>query len=578
MLALLVASLLPGVQPRQFDDVTDEIGLGEVETTRLCFVDLNRDGYSDLVVDRHRVFLNVAAEPGQGAAGRRFVELAAEEAGLPAPVDGGPVVFADLDNDGIVDALVTRAVDRLNPDWDDHGRRTAWCKGLGDGRFWPEQPLEAASPATTSAVSITDWNLDGRLDLYLGNWYQHYGETYEGFANELLLQQAEGWKRVDPVESGIQTRQDDSDGRPTYGVLAARLAALPGEPGRPDLIDLNYGRRWNRLWTWLPAEQRLLDIAPLTGFDGDEIRHGRYPDWLKERAKTDTRFQREDETPFRANGNTFDAAVGDVDNDGDFDILVTEITHGWAGESSDRSRILFSRLVDAGRLDFETRPGFSLDRLPPEQHNWNQGDLFGALLDYDQDGFLDVVVSSGDYPDNQRLRIYHNNAGRELVELTAELGVDHDGSLQVSLGDVDGDGALDIAVGQSFFRYTAEMKEGRQPRMKLLLNRAANGRSLSVRLEGDPRTGVNRDAIGAIVEIEVGERRQVRQLAPIGGHSGKQNDLLVHFGLANAESVERLIVRWPGAVEPTVLTDVKAGYYRLRQGGDLTELPLDLTK
>jgi ASPIC and UnbV/FG-GAP-like repeat len=577
VIPLLLLSLI-GLQPREFLDVTAEVGLADISATRLCFVDLNRDGYSDLVVDRHRVFLNVARDEAGPRLERRFTELPSDEVGLPEPVDGAPVVFADLDNDGIVDALLTRHVDRLNPKWEDHGRRTAWCKGLGDGRFWPEQPIEAAPPATTSAVAVTDWNLDGRLDVYLGNWYRHYGETYEGFANDLLLQTEAGWERLVPVESGLQVRDDvDEAGRPTYGVLAAHLA-LPAEAKRPDLLDLNYGRRWNRLWTWLGAEERLLDLGPLVGFDGDEIRHGRYPDWLKERAKTDARFDRADEEPFRANGNTFDAAVGDVDNDGDFDVLITEITHGWAGESSDRSRILFSRLVEAGRLDFTSKSAFSLDRVPPDQNSWNQGDLFSALCDYDQDGFLDVLLSSGDYPDNQRLRVYRNNSGRELLELTSELGIDHDGSLQLSLGDIDGDGALDVAVGQSFFRYTAEMKAGREPSLKILLNRAANGNSLALRLEGDPRKGVNRDALGAIVEIEVGERRLVRQLAPIGGHSGKQMDFIVHFGLATAARVDRLVVRWPGVAEPSVYENLEAGYYRLRQGGQPIGLPLDVSK
>ncbi|MFG0253216.1 MAG: CRTAC1 family protein [Phycisphaerales bacterium JB038] len=577
MVALLILSLV-ALQPREFLDVTEEVGLGDVAATRLCFLDLNRDGYSDLVVDRHRVFLNVAQEGTGAQLARRFRELPLEEVGLPEPVDGGPVVFADLDNDGILDALITRYVDRLNPKWEDHGRRTAWCKGLGDGRFWPEQPLEAAPPATTSAVSIADWNLDGRLDVYLGNWYRHYGETYEGFANDLILQTDQGWERLVPVESGIQVRDEaDAAGRPTYGVLAAHLR-LPAEAGRPDLLDLNYGRRWNRLWSWLDREERLLDLGSLVGFDGDEVRHGRYPDWLKERAKTDARFDRPDEESFRANGNTFDADIGDVDNDGDFDLLLTEITHGWAGESSDRSRILFSRLVEAGRLDLRSRPEFSLDRFPPDQNSWNQGDLFGALYDYDQDGYLDVLLSSGDYPDDQRLRLYRNNSGRELLELSSELGIDHDGSQQLSLGDIDGDGALDVAVGQSFFRYTAEMKAGREPRLKILLNRAANGNALALRLEGDPRKGVNRDALGAIVEVEVGERRLVRQLAPIGGHAGKQMDFIVHFGLATAAHVDRLLIRWPGAAEPSIYENLEAGYYRLRQGAQPIELPLDVSK
>ena len=101
------------------------------------------------------------------------------------------------------------------------------------------------------------------------------------------------------------------------------------------------------------------DIAPQAGLDGDDVRHGRYPGWLKERAKEDPRFDRDDEKPFRANGNTFDGAVGDIDGDGDFDLFLSEITHGWAGDSSDRSRLLLNRVVETGRTrtrDARSRP------------------------------------------------------------------------------------------------------------------------------------------------------------------------------------------------------------------------------
>src|SRR5690606_20894784 len=128
----------------------------------------------------------------------------------------------------------------------------------------------------------------------------------------------------DPDEPGdLGDLGDDLGARPTYGVMILRL----GDTGASQLLDLNYGRRANRLWesqtvrpqALRPFDRRLQhrlmltgwsDLAPLYGVDGDDIRHGRYPDWLKERAKTDPRFDRPDEKPFRSHGNTFDAAVG----------------------------------------------------------------------------------------------------------------------------------------------------------------------------------------------------------------------------------------------------------------------------
>ena len=129
----------------------------------------------------------------------------------------------------------------------------------------------------------------------------------------------------------IELRDGDPDRYLGKGVLTA--VRHVNEIIRPELLELNYGRRWNRCYHWpasptsdLPADWT--DIAPQAGLDGDDIRHGRHPEWLKERADEDPRFDRDDEKPFRANGNTFDCAVGDIDSDGDFDLFLAEIEMG----------------------------------------------------------------------------------------------------------------------------------------------------------------------------------------------------------------------------------------------------------
>jgi hypothetical protein len=254
------------------------------------------------------------------------------------------------------------------------------------------------------------------------------------------------------------------------------------------LLDLNYGRRWNSLWEsqavladqlHAAAEELALldwlDMAPIYGLDGDEVRHGRYPEWLKERAKTDPRFDRADERPFRSNGNTFDAAIGDVDNDGNFDIFLAEITHGWAGESSDRSRLLMQDASD-GFARFAPAAKLSVDRAPRDEtiRSWNQGDLYAELADFDLDGRLDLLLASSDYPDDQRLRIWRQQEDGSLVDVTSWIGVDHIGAQHPSLADIDHDGDLDILVGQSFNRLGADQRAGRTPRVRVLRNLSAD--------------------------------------------------------------------------------------------------------
>jgi len=556
-----------------FVDVAERAGFSEdvIPNTvaRVAFTDLNGDGYPDAVVDRHRVFLNVVDE--NSPLGRRFEEVPPAETGLLPPQRGTVISFADLNNDRAPDAVVAEYVDHLNPDWTDHGRRTGWHEGRGDGTFGPRRPLPV-EPKTTVSIAIGDVNRDGRLDIFLGNAYRVYGQSYEGFTNDLLVSSQDGgWSRRPlPEDEHEFSREDDLAGRPTYGTMILNNPVGEG----PMLLELSYGRRWNRAWVQ-DEQDKWIDIAPEVGLDGDAVRHGRYPEWLHERAKEDPRFERDDEQPFRANGNTFDAAVGDVDHDGRFDLFIAEITHGWAGPSSDRSRFLFNTVDDEDSPRFVERSAYTVDRIPPapsdpaEPHNWNHGDLFAELADFDHSGRLDLILSSGDYPDDQRLRLYRNT-GRAVVDMTNIWGIDHDGSQQISLADVDGDGALDILVGQTFNRFRPEQREGRSPRLRLFHNQLARPRSsVMIRLEGDGEA-TNADAIGAHVLARVGRRVFHRQLVGPGGHAGKQHDLMIHFGLGDADTIDELIVTWPNRDSTSQrFTDVPAGRYRLREGGTL---------
>lgn len=603
--AIIVAIAGSAAAQPTFVDATDRVGLGGVSTARVLFADLNNDLRPDAVLDRRRVFLNTPGEDGEP----RFTELV--NTGLPEPANGDCLVFADLDNDGTLDAVLTR---NLNVNAEGYApppagtpQRTCWLPGNGDGTFGSPlgsfQEIDAAAPRTTACIAVGDANRDGLLDLYLGNWYTEYGNSVNAFANDLLIQNVgsadeglltfnrraldDAGRRTQPAIDLLdpqpapaenadesRTERDDPYGRPTYGVMIASL--LPGRASAPpQLIELNYGRRWNRLWVHDTVTDGWADEGKALGFAGDLITHGRYPAWLAERARTDPRFAREDEKPFRANGNTFDAALGDIDFDGDLDVFVSEITHGWAGESSDRSRFLVQQRYGA----FSSTPRLSVDRLPPDPaiRNWNQGDLFCELLDADHDGRLDLLLSSGDYPDDQRLRLYRQQPDGTFINITAWSGLDNDGSQQISLADVDLDGDTDILVGQTFNRLPAGSRSGRTPRAKLYLNQAVEreqGASLVLRLTGDPARGVNRDALGAVVRIDADlddnpatpPVRLVRTLVGIGGHAGKQHAFEVHagLGLARTATVE---VDWPGAsVSPTVVT-VTPGRWAITMDG-----------
>ena len=544
-----------------FEDVTEAAGLPmEAPSRRIAFADLDADGIPDVILDRTGILLNRPDPKGVG--GRRFV--ATETVFGPEGARRPDVVLtADVNNDGVADLYFGRGSDLSNEKFKDDGLRSElW---LGDGKGgWKLEPKSGvgAHAETTISACFLDFDRDGRLDLFVGNAYTDYGKSYEAFPDRLYRGRGDGTFTDVTKKAGLegvaQVGRKDSR-RPTYGVTHTDW----NNDGWQDLLVMTYGRQANRLWR-NNRNGTFTDVGEATGFDGDSDRSGKYPDAVKQR------MGRRDEPPWRSHGNDFDCAVADFNGDGFMDCFQATIAHGWAGPASDPSMLLVN-LGPEQDWKFKREP----DRIPrtPLTLNTNRGDLHAGWLDVDNDGRLDLLIASSDYPDEQLLRLYHQEADGRFEEWTERLGFRWMSPSQITLGDFDRDGATDILMGRSYQRLSKEQRAEHPMRPGLMRNLCAprsGNHFLNIRLSG-AKGKSNRDAIGARVTVLTGEHSQVREVQGGLGLGCHRDDTDCRFGLGASVQADRVEVRWPDAKGTVQVFEDVAGdrFYTLVQGGTL---------
>jgi hypothetical protein len=164
--------------------------------------------------------------------------------------------------------------------------------------------------------------------------------------------------------------------------------------------------------------------------------------------------------------------------------------------------------------------------------------------DVNNDARLDLYISKGnvDAAPDSALRdpneLYIGKPDGTYERAAQEAGIRNlERTRGAALVDLNGDGMLDIVeVNRNAnvdLRRNIGRGTARRPR--------SMGRWLAVRPE---QTGANRDAVGAWVEVRVGEQVTTREVTVGGGHaSGELGPL--HFGLGRAKGAE-VRVSWPG--------------------------------
>ncbi len=432
-----------------FSDATGS-GLQGIRSQRVAWGDYDNDGDDDLLLDGPRLFRNDD--------GLVFVEVTSV-LGLERIRASHGGIWGDFNNDGYVDLFLTRRQgNRLLENLDGKGFRDI-----------SEQALAAVDrqPMRTEAAAWGDFDNDGWLDLYLAN-YEGAG-VERGFCDpDRLLRNGGRGEFVDASAAVGVVLEAPLCGR---GVIWSDLNA----DGAQDIVVSNYRLHRNSVWLNTNAGGFRQAAAEL-GIRGMGTR--------------------------QVPGHTIGSVAGDIDNDGDLDLYMTNLVHPRYLDYSDGSRLWVNELSEAGVFrDRHGRSGIGYEETNADP----------VLFDADNDGDLDLFVTSV-YPGRFSRLLLNDGTGRyKDVSWLSGAGIEN--GWGVAASDYDRDGDIDLAVAS-------------RGGVTLLRNDGNANHWLSVSVRSP---NCNRFGIGARVRVEYAGRAQLREIAA-GRGTGSQDSVLAHFG------------------------------------------------
>jgi enediyne biosynthesis protein E4 len=461
-----------------FQNVAPQMGLADVNkqgtgvSMGAVWGDYDNDGYED-------VFLIKWGKPElfHNDHGRGFTRTT-EAAGLPSWINANTAVWFDYDGDGLLDLFVggyySEKLDlwhlsttRMMPEsfeYAKNGGRKFLFHNLGNGSF--EEVSEKAgiqSNRWALAASAADLRGTGHPDLFIAN---DYG------VSELYLNEGGHFKEAGQAtgvgfapKSGMNVSYGDILNQGKYAIYVSNIS----EEGV--LIQGNN--------LWIPKE----------GEAGAALKY--------ENLARDMGVE--------LGGWSFGAQFGDLNNDGNLDLY---LTNGYISLSHTGSYW----------YDFSKVAGGNSKIIADAAH-------WPAFNGRSLSGY-------------QQKKVWINDGAAKFIDVAQAVGATdiYDGR-SVVLADLWNRGVLDVVVANQagpLLIYKNTVKEGND--------------WLEFALEG---TRSNRSAIGAQVTLYWNGQQQVQQVSGGSGFAA-QNDRRLHFGLGKNPQIKKAVIRWPSGKVQTI--------------------------
>jgi hypothetical protein len=480
-----------------------------------AFFDYDNDGDPDLLLiggkrwrDRGSGPASIAVYRNDGGA---FTE-STQQSGMDVRLQGMGIAVGDIDNDGLTDVYVTAL-----------GRNRLY-RNLGGGSFSDVTASAgvAGGDEWSSSAGFLDFDGDGWLDLFVAN----YIEWSEELDRELHF---------------TLNGTDRAYGPPTQYPGTQCVLYRNRRDGTFEDVSERAGIRVLNPNTGV-AKGKALAVS-FADFDDN----GAIDIFVANDTVDNFLFLNQGNGTFAEMGRAWGVATDNNGNATGAMGVDSAVRH-----DDDRRAIVVGNFAnEASSFFVQSARGGGFTDLANLEGVGSESRLrlsFGLFFfDADLDGRLDLLQSNGHLENEindvqpsqtyrQEAQLFWNSGQRRRAYVALAASSVRDLSNPIvgrgaTYADIDGDGDLDVLLLQP------------QGAPVLLRNDQALGNHwLRVHLEGGD--GVNRDAIGAWVELTANGQTQRRQVMPTRSYLSQVESVLT-FGLGQTSSVESLLVRWP---------------------------------
>ena len=485
------------------DDHLDNIV--ESSSGGTAFLDYDQDGYIDLYLSTGTWIEGLSSETQprdlpHNHLYRNRGDGTFEDVTRKADV-GGPwytmgSIVGDFNNDGYPDLHLSN-----------YGTNVL-LMNKGNGSF--TDVTESAGVGGGNKLSVgavwLDYDLDGFLDLYVGN-YLNYDPDYDyyyapdGFPGPMAY---DSQKDVLYHNNGDGTFEDVTDAMGIIDVDGRAMGVGAADYDMDGYVDIYV------------ANDHTLNYL----FHNDEG-----TGFIDRGTMTGTAFSQGGEATV-----SMSVDFADYNNDGLIDMFASDDTY-CSLYKNEGNGVYSDKSYSSG-----------LSPVCAQFVGWSS-----TFIDYDNDTDMDILKTNGELKHlyGQEDQLLENLDGEKFTDVSLEKGEYFSREYVgrgTCVGDYDNDGDMDVLVVNL------------NDQCRFLRNNKGNENNwLIIRLIG---TSSNRDGIGTRIKISADGRDQIAQKKSTTGYLS-QNDPRIHFGLAKSDTVDTIEIKWPsGKVQ--MLENVKA--------------------